>query len=458
VEELCARVEARIAHPNLPLEEAIKLAPTDAEQPDLPLDGQTQERPAGAGMEQPDTAPQEIPLGSKAPPPPRGGGNDELADGEPEEVGARAGNCGESYFAPGDSDVGSEALIEPPDRVEEAGPLKAITPIRRGFPAPIPRPTAVEAVAVWGLVLSHYPEQLRQVLDEGVPHEVTDRQPADRNPGGEVREPAQRAVRGEATPIRRGAALPEAAPRGAGGKSCRQEERSGSGSESLIDLYRSETTRARVSRSRRCLQQHVVQGNPKTLQKAQLIHEQFPSFWSAEALTWAKRHTREHIELCLRYVGIEVACRKIENTMGYLREVFRSASPSSMRRRVKKWERERQAAEVRRAEAEQRRAQLTQPLDPEAQAELDRVLRLRELRERQEATERRHPAVAPPPVIEAKPRTVEQSSTRVALPSELRGHEAFEAGRREAEALGVDTSGPFPLWWGEYMQRREERS
>ena len=231
-------------------------------------------------------------------------------------------------------DVGSaDSELRPPiggcDRLEEAGLSEPIRAFGEGI-------LGISGPSDAGEDLAGHDELAGGELVPLVEAKTTAHLVASRTPGGEGRPLSRQAVTGQPTPVVAAVAVAEAPSDGAGGTSCRQGERSRSRS---LDPLIPDTTRARDPRSRsrkRRQGRRVVQASPQEVQKAQLIRDRFPGFWPAEALSWAKKHTFEHLELCLRYVDVERQHRRIDNLWGYLREVFRSASPSSMKARIAK--------------------------------------------------------------------------------------------------------------------------
>jgi len=204
------------------------------------------------------------------------------------------------------------------------------------------------------------------------------------------------------------------------------------------NYLRRNNTRARTQDSTYRLRR-VVTPDPGLLHRAKLIRIAEPRFWRAEALAWAAKHTFEHIQLCITYWRIECQSRRIGNPPAYLRECFRVASPSSMRRHIEKWEKERRAAQQRQAEIEARRQAVSSWETEEGRAELERIARARQ---------------KPSPVVEVKPATMEPPLQRV-LPDEAsRGekYSAFDAARGKAKKLGVDVS--KPSWLLEYARAK----
>ena len=476
VDELRTRVECRLAHPTLPLEEAIKLAPNEFSQASLPLEELSDnpfQRPAGAVGRDDDfhdppvricrgrvegrgAEPQGVPAAGPevgAPPPPR-----DTSESAPEAGVERAAGVGagaamheragasealEAFTPPPDTfshggdrggDGWRKGCTERPHRLGEAGLAGVIRAIHEGFVCPIDAEAALRGGET-------APRK---------PHETS---------GGEGSVASGETVEGQPTASGVVHSADAEWTEKAGGRSCRQVGETDPDRDK--DHSDPETTRAREATpksSRRRRQGRRVVASPEILAKAQLIRKHFPGFWPAEAISWAQKHSTSHLELCLQYVGIERQHRRIDNVLGYLREVFRTASPASMRRRL--------AQEQERLDGLRRRAEVRHQARPSA----DEVAAVRQHYEQHlRDQEHRQAPESSPPVLEVKP-LGPISSTEVheplfpkasgnqedsmSLPSRDAAGSQIERARDQARALGIDVSRPWFVWLAELEELR----
>jgi len=298
LDELIARIEARLAHPTLPLEEAIRLAPGDLVQAPLPLEATES---AAMNAAPPDVAAE---LAQRA---------EDGAGSAPEHSEALA-----SAPAPDVASAPVKALTECRDRHEEHGHTKAKMVIREHRSTAIAAsrrdrktwervPTAEEAIAAMALVMAYHPDELHQVLDDD----------ATARPSSA---PA---------PAEEGAPAAPALPRRPVFESTGQYDRQVSKNSDRDLLHGStETTHAR---DRSAVVSQLAQDQNQIIKAALRIRQTVPTYWRQDALKVARRYGPSHIDLCLQYLDIERQKQRIDDPAKWLHRVIREASSSWLR-------------------------------------------------------------------------------------------------------------------------------